>query len=77
MTLRLRSKKEQPLSGLGVRFLVPEGGSKLKNWGNERPEQVEEKKGFLERIMNLFGFETEIEIEEVYEREYSGLNGGY
>lgn len=43
----------------------------MKNWNEENPnwEGSEEKKSFLERIMNLFGIETEEIIEEVYPEE--------
>ena len=44
----------------------------MKNWENDNLEQKETKKGFLERMMNLLGFETQIEIEEVYEEEPKG-----
>ncbi|HHU81597.1 MAG TPA: cell division protein SepF [Firmicutes bacterium] len=39
----------------------------MKNWDNgDNWEQTEVKKGFLERVMNLLGIETEEVIEEVY-----------
>ncbi|NLW08578.1 MAG: cell division protein SepF [Firmicutes bacterium] len=39
----------------------------MKNWDNgENWEQTEVKKGFLERVMNLLGIETEEIVEEVY-----------
>lgn len=41
----------------------------MKNWENEKLEETEEKKGFLERFMNLLGFETHIELEEVYDEK--------
>lgn len=42
----------------------------MKNWDNgERWEQTAGKKSFLERVMNLFGIETEEVIEEVYPEE--------
>ncbi|HBG16573.1 MAG TPA: cell division protein SepF [Firmicutes bacterium] len=44
----------------------------MKNWENVNLEQKETKKSFLERMMNLLGFETQIEIEEVYEEEPKG-----
>ncbi len=56
----------------------------MKNTENEEWAQSEEdKKGFLERLMNLLGFETQIEVEEVYDEnpkgskaEYSGKDRG-
>ena len=40
----------------------------MKNWDNDGNnwEEPEVKKGFLERVMNLLGIETEEVIEEVY-----------
>jgi len=39
----------------------------MKNWDNgDHWEETEVKKGFLERVMNLFGIETEEVVEEVY-----------
>lgn len=39
----------------------------MRNWDNgDNWEQTEVKKGFLERVMNLLGIETEEVIEEVY-----------
>lgn len=44
----------------------------MKTPGNEEWTEAEGKKGFLERLMNLLGFETEVELEEVYDEPAPG-----
>lgn len=44
----------------------------MKTPGNEEWAEAEGKKGFLERLMNLLGFETQIELEEVYDDPVPG-----
>lgn len=44
----------------------------MKTTDNEEWAQPEEKKSFLERLMNLLGFETQIEVEEVYDENPKG-----
>ncbi|HEY8392219.1 MAG TPA: cell division protein SepF [Capillibacterium sp.] len=45
----------------------------MKTVDNEEWGQPEGKKSFLERLMNLLGFETQIEYEEVYEENPKGV----
>jgi cell division inhibitor SepF len=44
----------------------------MKSAENEEWAQGEGKKSFLERLMNLLGFETQIEFEEVYDENPKG-----
>ncbi len=44
----------------------------MKSMDNEEWTQSEGKKSFLERLMNLLGFETQIEYEEVYDENPKG-----
>ena len=44
----------------------------MKTPDNEEWAESEGKKSFLERLMNLLGFETQIELEEVYEENPPG-----
>ncbi len=46
----------------------------MRNWDNgDNWEQTEVKKGFLERVMNLLGIETEEVVDEVYLDEPADL----
>ena len=45
----------------------------MKAPGNEEWTEAEGKKSFLERLMNLLGFETQIELEEVYDDPAPGV----
>ncbi|HHW12798.1 MAG TPA: cell division protein SepF [Firmicutes bacterium] len=45
----------------------------MKTPGNEEWAEAEGKKSFLERLMNLLGFETQIEVEEVDDDPVPGM----